>query len=675
MLNRLLVINLALAFGIAYAAEAYLVTDGLVSHWSFDVIEDGMVEDPAGNHNGTLIEDVTGDTGKSYGALAFGGNNAHVEIADPEAFVCNADFTWCAWIRTDRGGVIVAKTPGEGDPEGPKTFFIRHGVLNFDVGWVTNVMGERVVTDNQWHYVAVTVEFDGADTIQFYVDGEPDAQGQMNVDTFPEDGFPLMIGFDSRAGQGEVPGLGEFANFIGTIDEVSVYNRVLSADEIQQNFAAEPPLYRVEIDVDSVDVQVGASAVVQLSISDATGMASGDIVIEYDTSLITIDEVIAMELLSGMIMIPNTAVLGEIRLSMAGASGIPSGSGALVEIGLTVSADAEVGTETTLSFGDTAIYDELGVEITISLKDGVVRTTWPGVKGDVSNDGEVLSNDAILALQFAAHVLIPTEYQHWAADMNDDGYVRANDVTLILRKAIGLAAPGRDIIASGGGHITMMLSEAHGIRGERVSVPIKVDNADILASGDICIAYDSTVLRAVDVLSDSGALLVSDASEPGILRIAFASVNRLNTQTIAEIQFDVLSDTASLLRFRKVELYGPDALPVNSSWSDGRFLPSSMTPEHNALLQNYPNPFNPETWIPYQLAEPADVTIAIYGTTGQLVRRLDIGSMMPGHYADKSSAAYWDGRNEAGEQVSSGVYFYTIQVGDFTATRKMVVAK
>ena len=100
-----------------------------------------------------------------------------------------------------------------------------------------------------------------------------------------------------------------------------------------------------------------------------------------------------------------------------------------------------------------------------------------------------------------------------------------------------------------------------------------------------------------------------------------------------------------------------------------------IIPAESALLQNYPNPFNPETWIPYQLAGPADVTIAIYGTTGQLVRRLDIGSMMPGHYADKSSAAYWDGRNEAGEQVSSGLYFYTIQTGDFTATKKMVVAR
>jgi len=94
-----------------------------------------------------------------------------------------------------------------------------------------------------------------------------------------------------------------------------------------------------------------------------------------------------------------------------------------------------------------------------------------------------------------------------------------------------------------------------------------------------------------------------------------------------------------------------------------------------ALYQNYPNPFNPETWIPYRLAKSADVTIHIHSVTGQLVRRLKIGRQDSGEYMSKSKAAHWDGRNDVGERIASGVYFYRIQAGDFTATRKLAVSK
>ncbi|MBD3180836.1 T9SS type A sorting domain-containing protein, partial [Candidatus Poribacteria bacterium] len=83
------------------------------------------------------------------------------------------------------------------------------------------------------------------------------------------------------------------------------------------------------------------------------------------------------------------------------------------------------------------------------------------------------------------------------------------------------------------------------------------------------------------------------------------------------------------------------------------------------LMQNYPNPFNPETWIPYQLSKPADVTIFIYNVDGRIVKRLKLGYMMPGYYIDRSRAAYWDGKNEAGEEVASGIYFYIIDAGDY----------
>ena len=104
-------------------------------------------------------------------------------------------------------------------------------------------------------------------------------------------------------------------------------------------------------------------------------------------------------------------------------------------------------------------------------------------------------------------------------------------------------------------------------------------------------------------------------------------------------------------------------------------LLASLLPEKTALLTNYPNPFNPETWIPYHLAEAADVTVHIYAAGGTLVRTLVLGHQSAGIYESRNSAAYWDGKNEVGEAVASGVYFYTLTTGDFTATRKMLVVK
>ena len=106
-----------------------------------------------------------------------------------------------------------------------------------------------------------------------------------------------------------------------------------------------------------------------------------------------------------------------------------------------------------------------------------------------------------------------------------------------------------------------------------------------------------------------------------------------------------------------------------------RSLIAMARPEQTQLLANYPNPFNPETWIPYRLAAAADVTLTIYDIKGQVVRTLALGHQAAGMYQNRSRAAYWDGRNTFGEPVASGLYFYTLTAGDFTATRKMLIRK
>ncbi|MXY27921.1 T9SS type A sorting domain-containing protein, partial [Candidatus Poribacteria bacterium] len=100
-----------------------------------------------------------------------------------------------------------------------------------------------------------------------------------------------------------------------------------------------------------------------------------------------------------------------------------------------------------------------------------------------------------------------------------------------------------------------------------------------------------------------------------------------------------------------------------------------LVPEETTLLPNYPNPFNPETWIPYHLANPSEVTITIYNVRGTRVRQLNLGHQHAGYYTERSRAAYWNGRNEVGERVASGIYFYQFQADNVSLLRKMLILK
>jgi len=143
-----------------------------------------------------------------------------------------------------------------------------------------------------------------------------------------------------------------------------------------------------------------------------------------------------------------------------------------------------------------------------------------------------------------------------------------------------------------------------------------------------------------------------------------------DTRLTIELEFDGDFDADAVLTFTvgagAIANYNGPALTAQIVVTADR---------EDALLVNFPNPFNPETWIPYQLAKSAEVTITIYAVNGQMVRRLALGHQPAGMYQSRSRAAYWDGKNAFGEPVASGIYFYTLTAGDFSATRKMLVRK
>jgi predicted ester cyclase len=165
--------------------------------------------------------------------------------------------------------------------------------------------------------------------------------------------------------------------------------------------------------------------------------------------------------------------------------------------------------------------------------------------------------------------------------------------------------------------------------------------------------------------------VATDVPRSGYFAAAFADLTRKNVVEVGD-QLKVTVRTDEFVSEPFLYTVTPENIrQANLSIT----LKNVEIPRRSMLLQNYPNPFNPETWIPYQLREPAEVVIRIYNTTGQLVHTLDLGQHTAGFYLSRTRAAYWDGNNDAGEKVASGTYFYQIKAGNFSATRKMIIVK
>ena len=150
----------------------------------------------------------------------------------------------------------------------------------------------------------------------------------------------------------------------------------------------------------------------------------------------------------------------------------------------------------------------------------------------------------------------------------------------------------------------------------------------------------------------------------------------LTALTLLELSGNPIEDFAPLRRLKEKNAAVAIDIEITEDTDNVQAAPAApRVPAETALFPNYPNPFNPETWIPYQLAEATDVTLTIYDVRGREVRRLVLGHRPAGVYRSRGRAAYWDGRNAFGEKVASGLYFYTLTTGDFTATGKMLIQK
>ena len=237
-------------------------------------------------------------------------------------------------------------------------------------------------------------------------------------------------------------------------------------------------------------------------------------------------------------------------------------------------------------------------------------------------------------------------------------------------------------------NVTVSVSDGNG-GSDSITVYISVTNVN----EDPSFTEGSSATRTVAENTDAGEnigdpVAATDVDRYSVLTYSLdgtdaASFSIVSTsgqlQTSAALDYEI--KTSYSVTITVSDRYGgSDSIDVTIDVTDiAAAAPSVETPplipENTGLLTNYPNPFNPETWIPYQLAEPAEVTLTIYDVRGVVVRRLDLGYQAAGFYHSRSRAIHWDGRNGVGEKVASGLYFYTFTAGDFTATRKLLIRK
>ena len=226
--------------------------------------------------------------------------------------------------------------------------------------------------------------------------------------------------------------------------------------------------------------------------------------------------------------------------------------------------------------------------------------------------------------------------------------------------------------SNGDGTLTTLTFEVIAVKASTLTL------SDVLLSNSVGVTFAPHVENA-EITESTG--LKEDVNGDGVVNIAdlvlvAGALNKsaaapsldpqlLSTLTAADVK-QWLSQAQQLNLTDDTSLQGIQFLEQ---------LLAVLIPKQTALLPNYPNPFNPETWIPYHLAKDADVTLHIYTMNGTLVRTLAIGHQAAGVYQNRTRAAYWDGKNDVGELVASGIYFYTLTAGDFSATRKMLIRK
>jgi hypothetical protein len=277
------------------------------------------------------------------------------------------------------------------------------------------------------------------------------------------------------------------------------------------------------------------------------------------------------------------------------------------------------------------------------------------------------------------------------ADTNDDGVVNFTDfiafASAYLRQAVGPAAKLVSVPAAPGvnenAEMLLSLTSDRVLAGQTISVDVSLANTTSLYGFGLTLTYDPSRFELVDAVPAENDMLKSTGGETPLFNAYTEDVGKVTLMnavingdaatgdgSIVTVTFRVLSEFEDNARFEIAEglVFDPKGL-ANPVVTLGA-LNVETTPTEFSLLQNYPNPFNPETTIRYNLAETANVQLRIYNIVGQVVRTLVGERQAAGRYQVR-----WNGTDDRGVAVSSGIYFYQISAGKFQDVKRLMLLK
>ena len=299
------------------------------------------------------------------------------------------------------------------------------------------------------------------------------------------------------------------------------------------------------------------------------------------------------------------------------------------------------------------------------------------VYGDVTMNGTVSSFDASLILRHAVGLDTLSYLQEFFGDVSQNNELSSLDASYILQYVVGLIdelpyTPD-NVLADG----DFIMEDMNASTGETIHIPIRIINDSNIHSFSGILRYNSEILSLDTITTGnyfSNSILISNKNDEGEAYVALSGFDPNNgSDELANVIFTVLNEFDNHTTVTLTELQLNDNEPIESASSmtiNSALIIDQQLPTIYALYQNYPNPFNPSTEIRYILNKEELTTIVIYDVIGNKIKLLVNERKSIGHHAVE-----WDATNTAGEAVSGGMYFYTIESGSFKQTKKMIHLK
>ncbi len=411
----------------------------------------------------------------------------------------------------------------------------------------------------------------------------------------------------------------------------------------------------------------GDTVAVPISVSDLTGMEvlSFQFVVVYDTTILTavgIDTSSTLLNGAGWLTEWNTDT-DSVSVASSGAYPL-SNSGDLIKLLFKVSSGASTGDSSGLIF-TSFTFNEGTPEVVTEDNAFIVIGSY----GDVSGNGEVMAYDASLVLQYLLDLVPLTLSQQIVADVSGADGITALDASLILQYVVEtitgfpVETGGKEFPTSA----VLTLEDVSGAPGGIVNVPVLIENPEGLFSSEFTLTFDPNLLSLEDVSTTLSGYQCLYKEEEGEVKVVLAGTESPEEANTVNFTFRVKEDAelGCKISLKDVRLNEKDVISNGSSC----FFVANPALLTFHLYSVRPNPGRQFT-IRYCLPVDGYTILKLYDITGRTIRTLVDGPTDAGEHTAK-----WDGKDDAGKPVSSGIYFYQLKSSENNEIKKLTILR